>query len=170
MYKEIEGDLIALAKQGKFDIIVQGCNCFCRQKSGVAKQMVEAFSTNNPVLFTMEDDKYYGDISKLGNINYNYVVPAIHGPNKYLRAVNAYTQFKIKKFNDYNYEYTTEVDPFDYDAFTMCMKKINHVFKGLEVGMPMIGSHLAGGHWPTIKAIIQNHAPDCNITVVVYKP
>jgi O-acetyl-ADP-ribose deacetylase (regulator of RNase III) len=27
--KVIKGDLIQLAKDGKFDLIVHGCNCFC---------------------------------------------------------------------------------------------------------------------------------------------
>lgn len=26
--KEIEGDLLMLAKQGHFDVVVHGCNCF----------------------------------------------------------------------------------------------------------------------------------------------
>ena len=29
MMKTIEGNLISLAKAGQFDVIVQGCNCFC---------------------------------------------------------------------------------------------------------------------------------------------
>ena len=28
-YQEIEGDLIKLAQEGKFDVIAHGCNCFC---------------------------------------------------------------------------------------------------------------------------------------------
>lgn len=27
--KHSSGDLIAQAKKGKYDVIVQGCNCFC---------------------------------------------------------------------------------------------------------------------------------------------
>lgn len=27
--KEVTGDLIKLAQDGQFDVIVHGCNCFC---------------------------------------------------------------------------------------------------------------------------------------------
>jgi hypothetical protein len=42
-YKEIKGDLIALALAGEFSVIAHGCNCFSTQKSGIAKYMVEHF-------------------------------------------------------------------------------------------------------------------------------
>jgi O-acetyl-ADP-ribose deacetylase (regulator of RNase III) len=38
-YEEINGDLIELALQDKFNVIAHGCNCFCTQKSGIAKQI-----------------------------------------------------------------------------------------------------------------------------------
>lgn len=187
-YQEIEGDIIKLAKEGKFNVIAQGCNCFCRQKSGVAKQMVEAFQTDT---FPMEGGKwkeikdYYGDINKLGQIDFVHLF--LEDDGKFYRTinkipigfqkgvinfavVNCYTQFKIKKFNDIDYEYTTTEIPFDYDAFALCMRKINQKFKGKHIGLPQIGSHLAGGHWPTIKEIIQTELKDCEVTIVIFKP
>lgn len=177
-YKEVEGDLIKLAKLGNFEVIVHGCNCFCRMKSGVAPQMAEAFGCNE---FPLEQ-KYYedvyeekflthneGNINKLGQIDFK----EIHIDNNLhwsLIVVNAYTQYKIKKFNDFDYPYTTTENPFDYAAFTLCMRKINHTFKKQHVGMPKIGSHLAGGDWSIIKKIIQNELKDCDVTIVIYKP
>lgn len=166
-YQEIEGDLIKLAKEGIFDVIAQGCNCWNRQKSGVAKVMVEGFNTNDPTNFTLEADEYYGDMDKLGNIESVSGYETQSG--KDLVVTNCYTQFKIKKFNDIDYEYTTTEIPFDYDAFALCMKKINHKFKGKHIGLPQIGSHLAGGHWPTIKEIIQTELRDCEVTIVIFK-
>lgn len=171
-YKEIEGDLIALAKQGEFDVIAHGCNCFCRQKKGLAPQMVEAFQTDN---FPMESYMREGDIDKLGRIDYRTVwidktVVNWNGVGNPLIIVNAYTQYKIKKFNNFPYEYTTTENPFDYEAFTLCMRKINHVFEGKHIGLPQIGSHLAGGSWNLIKPIIQKELKDCDVTVVIYKP
>lgn len=46
LYEEIEGDLIALAKQGLFDVIAHGCNCFCTMRAGIAPQMVKAFGVD----------------------------------------------------------------------------------------------------------------------------
>jgi O-acetyl-ADP-ribose deacetylase (regulator of RNase III) len=77
-----------------------------------------------------------------------------------LTVVNAYTQ----------YQWGTELKPFDYDAFTLCMRKMNHVFAGKRIGLPQIGSHLAGGDWELIRPIIQKELKDCNVTVVIYKP
>lgn len=36
--KRIEGDLIKLALAGEFDVVVHGCNCFCKMGAGFAKQ------------------------------------------------------------------------------------------------------------------------------------
>ena len=46
MYQEIEGDLIALAKQGKFDVITHGCNCMSNMGAGIAPQMAKAFGVD----------------------------------------------------------------------------------------------------------------------------
>ena len=43
MYNEINGDLIKLALEGKFDVIAQGCNCFCTMSAGIAPQMTKVF-------------------------------------------------------------------------------------------------------------------------------
>ena len=42
--KEVAGDLIKLAKNGKFDVIVHGCDCECTMGGGIAKQIRKAFS------------------------------------------------------------------------------------------------------------------------------
>jgi O-acetyl-ADP-ribose deacetylase (regulator of RNase III) len=42
--KEIEGDLIDLAKRGHFDVVTHGCNCFCTMGAGIAPQMVWALA------------------------------------------------------------------------------------------------------------------------------
>ena len=67
-YQEIIGDLIKLANKGNFDVIARGCNCFCKQKSGIAKAMVENFGTDNFCVYPGEDQVNKGDINKLGTI------------------------------------------------------------------------------------------------------
>ena len=149
-YEEVYGDLIENAKNGLYDVIAHGCNCFCRMKRGIAPQMDEAFNCGN---FALEDTRYLGDINKLGQIDY-IKLELID-----LTVVNAYTQ----------YEWSTETKPFDYDAFTLCMRKMNHIFKGKHIGLPQIGSHLAGGDWNLIRQIIIKELKDCKITIVIYK-
>ena len=159
-YREIEGDLIKLAKEGKFDVIAHGCNCFCTMKRGIAPQMAAAFGCDR---FSLEDDRYEGDITKLGNIDWKntpITKPPMRQVNYYVKVVNAYTQ----------YHWNTQTKPFDYEAFTLCMRKMNKVFAGERVGLPQIGSHLAGGDWERIKTIIRKELTACNVTVVIYKP
>lgn len=39
----IKGDLIKLALDGRFDVIVHGCNCQCAMGAGIAKSIKETF-------------------------------------------------------------------------------------------------------------------------------
>lgn len=152
MYKEIEGNLINLAKEGKFDIIAHGCNCFCRMKRGIAPQMAAAFGCDE---FPLEAKEQEGHINKLGQIDYKIFKL---NEKRSICIVNCYTQ----------YNWSTETKPFDYDAFTLCMRKMNHIFKGDHIGLPQIGSHLAGGNWEIIKEIIKQELKDCKVTIVIY--
>lgn len=156
MYTDTKGDLIALAKEGQFDVIAHGCNCFCTMKRGIAPQMAEAFGCDK---FPMENLATSGDINKLGQIDcmsrYLSLVP-----QKLLTIVNCYTQ----------YHWGTETKPFDYIAFTLCMRKMNRLFKQQSIGLPQIGAGLAGGNWNLISPIIEAELSDCKVTVVVYEP
>jgi O-acetyl-ADP-ribose deacetylase (regulator of RNase III) len=153
MYNEIEGDLIKLAKEGNFDVIAHGCNCFCNMASGIAPQMARAFGCN---LYPLEDVNTKGDINKLGQIDYGRQLVTL---DKHLTIVNAYSQ----------YIPAVHLKPLDYEALTLCMRKINHIFKGKHIGLPQIGAGLAGGDWNRIKNIIQTELRDCSVTVVIYK-
>lgn len=39
----INDDLIDLAKNGNFDVIIHGCNCFCTMCAGIAKVIKQEF-------------------------------------------------------------------------------------------------------------------------------
>lgn len=171
-YREIQGDLIELAKKGEFDVIAHGCNCMCNMGAGIAIPMklhfqVDRFKLERVEYETEYGDKYpsnnKGDINKLGQID--YAVKKLNprqSPNKEsLYVVNAYTQY------NYGRNHTDgDSKPLDYSALRLCMKKINHIFKGKKIGLPRIGAGLAGGDWGTIQAIIQEELKDCDVTIV----
>ena len=183
-YNEVSGNLVTLAKEGRFDVIAHGCNCFCRMKRGLAPALAEAFKCDSfPLERTKEysvneygDTTYYetgneGNINKLGQIDYEQVTFNTRTGNKIAAytlpkpdflltfiVVNAYTQ----------YHWDTSTKPFDYDAFKLCMRKMNKIFKGKHIGLPQIGAHLAGGDWEKIKPIIQKELKDCKVTVVIW--
>ena len=41
--KSIRGNLLALARSGRFDVIVHGCNCRHAMGAGIAKQIKDSF-------------------------------------------------------------------------------------------------------------------------------
>lgn len=173
-YREIEGDLISLALQGEFDVIAHGVNCMCRMSAGIAPKMAKAFECDR---FEMEAIWLKGDMDKLGLIDAasgyldnGDIVMDFDGyfdnkeGLKEIYVVNAYTQYNYGK----NHKDGVEV-PLDYEALTLCMRKINHRFKGKHIGLPKIGCGLAGGDWSTVKQIIQKELKDCDVTIVLFK-
>ncbi len=192
--KEIKGDLIKLALEGEFDAIAHGINCFNTQKKGLAPQMVKAFGTDKgyPGWFTMEGEMNKGKINKLGVIDATeffvyrnehditlakhserYILRNFIEPNKRsnhggkvikesLWVINCYTQYEWKGMRN-------NISPFDYEAFTLCMKKINHTFKGRHIGLPLIGCGLAGAEFSKVKQIIEQELVDMEVTIVHYK-
>lgn len=192
-YQEIKGDLIKLALQGKFDVIAHGCNTFCNMGAGIAPQMAAAFGADEfnleqrqiPAFYNDEDEEwvmkdsgYVGDINKLGQIDYEEVAISLKRGHRILgyslpkpddiilvTVVNAYTQYGFGRNHAGG-----KMAPIDYEALTMCMRKMNHVFKGKHIGLPWIGTGLAGGSREIVKQIIQTELIDCDVTMVEYQP
>lgn len=156
-YKEVEGDLIKLALNGDFNVICHETNCFCLQNAGIAKQMSEIFDTNNPKKYPQEMSMLRGDINKLGRISYREYCKFTNDEIIHPRVVvvNAYTQYQPGA-------------NLDYEALTLCLRKMNHEFKGMHIGLPQIRAGIAGDDWDRIKTIIQQELKDCDVTVVIY--
>ena len=171
--KIVEGDLIELAKQGHFDVITHGCNCFNTMFAGIAVPMREIFGCNE---FPMEAPAYKGDINKLGTIDYRIINLVLSKPIKFknlnllapdfggfpLTVVNSYTQYH------YGFNHPDgQRKPVDYEAITLCMKKINHTFKGKSIGLPyVIGCGLAGGDKTKVLNIIEKELCDMDVIMV----
>ena len=149
-----KGDLISLAKQGEFDVVVHGCNCFCRMKRGIAPQMAKAFGCDR---FPLEGKEFEGDKEKLGQIEYQRVILST---DKELIVVNAYTQYH------WNTPGPSGI-PLDYDALWSCFVKVNDAFQGKKVGIPKIGAGLAGGDWQKVESILKEVCGDLGELVVV---
>lgn len=147
-YQEINGDLVTLAKEGKFNVIAHGCNCFCTMGAGIAPHMALVFGCDK---FRLEDSAYKGDINKLGQIDYVRIPDGVW-------VINAYTQYGVSR----------HVRALDYDALTLCLRKINFRFNGRHIGLPKIGCGLAGGDWKVVKEIIIKELSSCDVTIVIY--
>lgn len=163
-YNEIEGNLITLAQEGKFDVISHGCNCQNQMGAGIAPHMAKAFGCD---VFPLEHPKYKGDINKLGQIDY-LTQTRSGGTSEFdifdfdITICNLYTQYRYGKNH-----LDGDEKPVDYDAITLCMRKMNHVFKGKHIGLPKIGCGLAGGSWDIVSNIIKKELKDCDVTIVI---
>lgn len=152
--KYIDGNLITLAKNGEFDFITHGCNCFSRMGRGIAPQMAQHFGCDKFPMELITTNIHL----KLGNIDWQ----TFNYGNHDLVVANSYTQYHWGDPSKYGF-------PFDYDAFVMCMRKINFQFSGYKVGLPRIGAGLAGGNWGIIEKIINEELFNCAVTIVNYK-
>lgn len=148
--KSIDGDLIKLSKQGKFDVMAHGSNCFCTMGKGIALSVRREF----PEAYQQDKNTVYGDIKKLGNFTSAYI-------KKYhIIVINAYTQYDYR-----GYQNKINVD---YNAVKSVFTKIKEIHGDKRIGIPMIGARLAGGDWSKISNIIDDIGFD-DLTLVKYK-
>lgn len=159
-YKEIDGNLITLAQEGMFDIILHCANCFCVMGRGIAPQIAIVY----PMAQEADNATIKGDMRKLGSFTVG-IDPQNPTPNMVdgLRIINSYGQYHYGDSSPYGI-------PLDYDALTLSLRKINHFYPGKIIGLPQIGAGLARGEWNKIKNIIQTELNKLEIIVVNYVP
>lgn len=143
-----EGNLITLANEGYFDVIIHGCNCFCTMGAGIAKHIKNAF----PQAYQADLQTKKGDRSKLGT----YSSATINASQQQITIVNAYTQFHWRGKK-----------PVDYQAIEQVFLKISQHFSGQRMAYPLIGAGLAGGDWSIIAKIIGQALDGQDHTLVV---
>jgi len=140
--KTIKGDLIQLFKDGQFDVIVHGCNCYSMMGAGIAKQIKNEFP-----------QAYKADMSffiktpenRLGKYSVAYY------DGRFI--INAYTQLGIKQSN--------MKSPVDYDAIRNVFESLMFAeFENRSIGIPAIGCGLAGGDWSIVSDILDKIEKD----------
>lgn len=147
--KQAKGDLVELAKQGEFDVIAHGCNCFCTMGAGLAEQIKREF----PEAYEADLHTVAGDKGKLGTLSVAFC------DDHELIVVNAYTQY------DYGSGRSRDTD---YDAIRQVFSKMNRLFEGRSLGIPKIGAGLGGGDWSEILDIAWKELRRPDVTIVLY--
>jgi O-acetyl-ADP-ribose deacetylase (regulator of RNase III) len=147
--KTVKGDLIKLAKEGAFDVIIHGCNCFNTMGHGIAAQVKRELNE----AYIVDQRTQRGDMGKLGT----YSAAKIIIEDRVLWVVNAYTQ----------YEYGGNKVNANYRAIQQVFRKIKKDFSGKRIGIPKIGCGLAKGNWQTVSEIIETELNGEDITLVV---
>lgn len=142
--KIVQGNLITMAEQGMFDVIVHGCNCECIMGAGIAKQIAERWPKAYEV-----DVRTGSGRNKLGCFTRAEITERF-------TIVNAYTQLRPGRC-------------FDANAFRVVLGGICKSFSGKRIGMPQIGCGLGGARWENVKKIIEEETEGEDITVVEYQ-
>lgn len=151
------GDLIEAAKSGEVNIIAHGANCFCTMGSGIAPLIKRAF----PAAYDADQSTIKGATAKLGT----YTVG--RDADSSVVVYNLYSQHgfwgRNKGQRDLNYNAL-------YDALDTMSKDISLVcdLEEVRVGLPKIGSGLAGGSWHVIQAMIEDTFVKRGITTTIY--
>ncbi len=148
--KVVRGDLIELALQGQFDVVVHGCNCMCAMGAGIAKAIRATF----PEAYQADLATARGCRDKLGSISFAQV----ERQGRSIVVVNGYTQFHWRGRG-------TLVD---YDALRSVMGRVKKRFSGRRIAYPRIGAGLARGDWQRIAEIIDGELGGEDHTLVEY--
>ena len=146
--KEIDGDILRMVKDGAFDVIIHGCNCYCQMGKGVALSIRTEF----PEAYDADLNTVKGAKDKLGSYSSASV---IHNGHNFI-IVNAYTQL----------HWRGKGVKADYRAIKQVMGKIKEDFSGKRIGYPLIGAGLAGGDWNVISKIIDTELSGEDHTLV----
>lgn len=144
--KEIYGNLIDLAEQGRYDVIVHGCNCQNVMGAGIAKEIKRRYR----MAWEVDCSAFRNRLNDLGMIS-------VVGVGKF-HIVNAYTQQTIGTGLQTNYA-----------AIRKCFKKIKELFSGKRIGFPLIGCGLGGGEWHIVERIIEEELKGEDFELVRFK-
>lgn len=153
----VEGDLIQLALQGEFDVIVHGANCRNIMGAGIAARIRNEF----PEAFEVDSEfaKLYEPKDMLGEFSYAMV----RREQASFFVVNAYTQLNIGDGLQVDYNAIDSV-------FSSLLDEFDNHYHTVRIGYPQIGAGLGGGDWDIISKIIDKNLNGSNHTLVLYKP
>ena len=148
MLQHAKGNLIDMAEQGLFDIIVHGCNCQNTMGSGIAKEIRARYPSayeidtiyHKSLLFDYQGNCAF---EKLGNYT------ETTNNDETFTIINAYTQVNYMPRN---------IDHFEYGSFALILRKLAARFPDKRFGFPYIGMGLAGGNGFRIMNMLEEFA------------
>ena len=148
------GDLCLAAIGAEVNVIAHQCNCFCRMRNGVAKEIAKLF----PDAQAADNQTPEGSERKLGYWSLGI------GKNCFGHAVwifNLYGQ----------YYYGTDKQQTDYKYLELALRRMAkrmYLMRGAaKIGLPKIGAGLGGGDWGIISSIIERELKAFDVTIYV---
>ena len=155
-----KGNLVDAFINNEINVLIQQCNCFCTQNSGVAKEI----KTRLPEMFQADCETIKGHIGKLGSYSYA-VFDSGNDLPKY--GFNLYGQ----------YRYGTEKQHTDYEAIEKGLEAIRKRLDlssrddktDITIGLPRLGCGLGGGSWDVVSKIIEEQLCTYGYEVICYE-
>ena len=150
MINYIEGDVLLALEKGELDVVLHGCNCQGGFGSGIAGQIARKWPHVRDA---------YLRLHRSGGTILGFFQPVLIGNDQFI--VNAGTQDRYMPRG---------VVHADYDAINDVLEslKLYTTNKHQRIGIPKIGSGLAGGDWEEVERIALKHFSDRDITVYIY--
>lgn len=116
MFKVLEGNIIEMALDKEFDVLIHECNCFC-EMTGLSKEIAKTF----PKIIEVDRKTEIGDVYKMGS--YSHVLIKDIG----LTVVNLYTKYRPNSV-------------FEYTALGIGLRNLVELLDSdLIIGMPLMG-------------------------------
>jgi O-acetyl-ADP-ribose deacetylase (regulator of RNase III) len=150
----IKGNLLDLAEQGKFDVIVHGCNAFNNFGAGIALEIANRY----PQADYADKSTIRGDKTKLGTYTKSIGFSKTTKVNSFV-IINAYTQYGCNA--------SKHVDLFEYASFQNILNSLAEEYPDSRFGFPKIGCGLAGGNERRILDMIDDFSKLINGSVTV---
>ncbi len=143
-----KGDIVARAKEGHFDVVVNFCPCTGKRK-GVSEDITSNFGT-------VDWENVSNNKDKLSRIYYK-TVPLSTKHRKSFFLVEAYVRLDNRNAR-----------PFDLRAFVVCLAAINMEFKRLTVAMPKIWKGFTSWDFDNDRAIsiIDRELTNCRVNII----
>ena len=155
MIKIVQGDLLRLAEEDEFHIIVHGCNCFNDMGAGIAGQIRKKW----PKVYEADCKTVMGSTDKLGDYSSAILhVEDVDTPTREydVWVVNAYIQL----YPGANVDYTA--------VRNVLLKIHKDMDPNFSIGIPRIGAGIAGGDWQIIENMIVAIFKDRDVTIVAW--
>lgn len=152
-FREIEGDLIEMFKNGDLDIIAHGCNCFASFGAGIALTIGNEFPETK---LADKNQSTPEGMKRLGKLT----VAPIDGIDGYV--YNLYTQYNPGR--DFRMSALKK-------ALKLMRKDIekrvhSDLHDTIKIGFPLIGCGIAGGNWDEVREVILKEFKGFDLTFV----
>ena len=160
--KTIDGNLITLALSGQFDVICHGANCKRVMGAGIARQIAKAFPEAEHA-----DEQTFDKFRELNLPLIGHVSLARHevpNTNRVITILNWYTQVYPGGYGP------GDTEDMRLAAISKCALATAKQFKGLRIGLPLIGCGLAGLREADVLPRLERAFEESDATLVRFVP